>query len=68
MTLIKNAIQCKHCGAIIESTYRHDFVTHHCDGIEEGYGIAVDGGLDYRRRVGDRNDWMEASEWGEDNE
>ena len=24
--IIRNASQCKHCGDIIESTYRHDFI------------------------------------------
>ena len=39
--IVKNAIRCKHCGDIIESTYCHDFKfcsCHHC---------AVDGGHDY---------------------
>ncbi len=42
--IIRNAIQCKHCGDIIESTYRHDFVTCSCG------CYSVDGGLDYLRR------------------
>ena len=44
LKIIRNAIQCKHCGDVIESTYRHDFVTCSC-----GY-CSVDGGLDYFRR------------------
>lgn len=42
--IIKNAIQCKLCGEIIESTYRHDFVQCKCG------ACAVDGGHDYLRR------------------
>lgn len=42
--IVRNAIQCKHCGDIIESTYRHDFVTCSCG------CCSVDGGLDYLRR------------------
>ena len=44
--LIQNAIECHTCGAIIVSTHRHDFVQCLC-------GNAVDGGLDYIRRIGD---------------
>ena len=39
--IIKNAIQCKLCGDIIESTYRHDYVQCKCG------ACAVDGGHDY---------------------
>ena len=42
--IIRNAIQCKHCGDIIESTYPHDFKTCSCG------RCSVDGGLDYLRR------------------
>ena len=42
--IIKNAIQCKFCGDIIESTDRHQYVTCKCG------ACAVDGGLDYLRR------------------
>lgn len=43
--IIKNMIQCKDCGDIIESTHRHDYVTCRCG------ACAVDGGHDYLRRV-----------------
>ena len=39
--IIKNAIQCKLCGEIIESTYRHNFVACKCG------ACYVDGGHDY---------------------
>ena len=42
--IIKNAIKCKHCGDVIESTYRHGFVTCSCG------SCSVDGGHDYLRR------------------
>ena len=42
--IIKNAIQCKLCDEIIESTYRHDYVQYKCG------ACAVDGGHDYLRR------------------
>jgi len=43
---IRNRAKCKLCGDIIESKYRHDFVTCKCG------AISVDGGQDYFRRVG----------------
>lgn len=42
--IIKNSIQCKLCGDVIESTYRHDYVECSCG------SCAVDGGHDYLRR------------------
>ena len=42
--IIKNAIQCKLCGDIIELTDRHQYVTCKCG------ARAVDGGHDYLRR------------------
>lgn len=41
--IIKNAIQCKLCGDIIESKNTHDFVTCSCG------ACSVDGGHEYRR-------------------
>lgn len=42
--IIKNAIQCKLCGEIIESVYTHDYVECKCG------ACAVDGGHEYLRR------------------
>lgn len=42
--IIKNSIQCKLCGDIIESTDRHNYVECKCG------ACAVDGGQDYLRR------------------
>ena len=55
--IIKNVIQCNLCGDIIESTYRHDFVTCKCG------CCSVDGGLDYLRRgfTHSRDDFTELS-------
>ena len=57
--IIRNAVQCKHCGEIIESKHRHDYVTCSCG------CCSVDGGLDYLKR-GFRNsideDYIELSE------
>ena len=53
--IIKNMIKCNICGDIIESKHRHDFVTCNCG------ACAVDGGRDYLKRCGDRNNWEELS-------
>jgi phosphoribosylcarboxyaminoimidazole (NCAIR) mutase len=64
-----NAIKCVHCGALVVSTHRHHFATHACAALEKKYGaeafIAADGGNDYLRRLGHREDWLEVSEWGQ---
>ena len=44
--LTKNQAKCKKCGDVITSVTRHDFVWCTC------HTIAVDGGLEYLRRVG----------------
>ena len=57
--ICKNAIRCKHCGDIIESTSCHNFKycsCRHC---------AVDGGLDYLRRGGGPDDQEDLSEFKE---
>lgn len=54
--IIKNAIQCKKCGDIIESKSVHDFVTCSCG------ACSVDGGHEYLRRCGNMEDIIELSE------
>lgn len=55
--ITKNAVKCKICGDIIESTYRHDFVTCSCG------NVSVDGGHDYLRRAfRNREEYIELSE------
>ena len=59
MKLTKNAIKCLKCGDIIESTHRHDWVQCSCG------ACYVDGGHDYMRIGGNREDWEDMSEWEE---
>ena len=54
--IIRNAIRCKKCGDVIESKTVHDFKFCSCG------SCAVDGGHDYLRRCGKREDWGELSE------
>lgn len=42
--ILRNTIQCKHCGDVIESKYTHDYQECSC-GM-----CAVDGGCEYLRR------------------
>lgn len=57
--IIKNAIKCNHCGDIIISKHRHDFVSCGCG------CCCVDGGNDYLRRgfINSRDDFTEMSEF-----
>lgn len=57
--ILVNKVRCKKCGDIIESETRHDFVVCKCG------AVAVDGGHDYLKRVGNREDWDELSEVSE---
>ena len=55
--IIKNAIQCKLCGEVIESKRVHDFVQCKCG------ACAVDGGHDYLRRCfRDKDCYIDLSE------
>ena len=45
MKILKNLIQCRSCGEIIESKSEHDFVTCFCG------KCSVDGGHEYLRRL-----------------
>ena len=55
--IIKNAIQCKLCGEIIESTDRHQYVTCKCG------ACTVDGGHAYLRRCfKDKSCYVDLSE------
>lgn len=60
----RNAIQCKHCGDVIESKHVHDFVWCSCQ------SVFVDGGREYLRR-GYRDstaDFEDLSEYEDDGE
>lgn len=58
--IIKNAARCKKCGDIIESKDRHDFRSCKCG------AIAVDGGHEYIRRIGNLEDMENLSVWKDD--
>lgn len=58
--LIKNIIQCNHCLSIIESKHNHDFKWCKCG------AIAIDGGLNYTRRIGDIHNYTDLSEYEEE--
>ena len=61
--IIKNSIQCKLCGDVIESKHRHDLVKCKCG------ACAVDGGHDYLRRCcKDKDDVIELSITEQDEE
>lgn len=53
--IIENKIKCKKCEEIIESKHRHDFKFCKCG------AVAVDGGKDYLRRLGNQEDYEELS-------
>ena len=56
----RNAAQCLKCGEVIESRYRHDFVTCSCG------ALSVDGGRDYIRRVyEDESQYVDMDEYEE---
>lgn len=72
--IISNSLKCLECNEAIWSAHRHDFVECSCG------KIAVDGGMDYMRRVGngsyedtsmtmnedDLNRCIKAVEWAKD--
>lgn len=53
--ILVNKIRCKKCGDIIESKSVHDFKFCKCE------SVAVDGGHDYLRRLGELEDWEDMS-------
>lgn len=57
--LVKNKIRCKKCDTIIESKSVHDFVACPCG------ACFIDGGLEYRRIGGNKDDWEDLSEYRE---
>lgn len=54
--ILRNALECRKCGQIIESKSVHDFVYCSCR------SIFVDGGHEYLRRGGNLEDMIERSE------
>lgn len=55
--IISNKIKCMNCGDVIESEHQHDFKWCSCK------SVAVDGGKEYLRRLGEPEDIIEMSEW-----
>jgi hypothetical protein len=55
--LTRNAVRCKRCGDVIESKSTHDAVKCSCG------ACAVDGGLEYLRRLGHPDDYEELREY-----
>ncbi len=53
--IVVNQVRCKKCGDTPFSRHRHDFVWCKCG------NIAVDGGMDYLRRVGGEAGYEEMS-------
>ena len=51
----RNSAICNKSGDHIESKHRHDFVWCSCK------SVAVDGGKDYLKRVGNYEDWKDTS-------
>ena len=60
MAIKVNKIQCTNCQDILISHHHHDFKYCKCG------QVAVDGGKSYLRRLGDRDDWEELSEFEDD--
>ena len=52
---ISNKIKCKKCGNIIESRSTNDYKRCSCG------AVAVDGGTEYLKRIGNENDYLELS-------
>ena len=52
MVIKRNRAQCTHCGDIIESKRKHDWVACQCWDTfpDNSHGIFVDGGVSYLRR------------------
>ena len=53
--IISNKIKCKKCGYIIESKSTNDYKRCSCG------AVAVDGGKDYLKRIGNEEDYGEMS-------
>lgn len=59
--IISNKIKCKKCGDIIESKSTNDYKRCSCG------AVAVDGGKDYLKRIGNEEDYEELSEIKDNN-
>jgi hypothetical protein len=59
--IISNKIKCKKCEDIIESKNTNDYKRCSCG------AVAVDGGKDYLKRIGNEKDYEELSEIKDNN-
>lgn len=59
--IISNKIKCKKCGNIIESKSTNDYKRCSCG------TVAIDGGKDYLKRIGNEKDYEELSEIKDNN-
>ena len=55
--IISNKIKCKKCGDIIEAKSTNDYKKCSCG------AVAVDGGKDYLKRIGNEENYEELSEF-----
>lgn len=53
--IIRNEIKCNHCKQVIISRNRHDYITCECG------KVSVDGGIDYLKRNGNKEDYTDLS-------
>ena len=60
LTIKRNRAKCFKCGDVVESTHVHDFKYCSCK------SMAVDGGPDYLRRLGNLTHMEDLSEFTED--
>lgn len=58
--IVRNSARCLKCGEEVESKHRHDFRRCKCR------ALAVDGGTDYLKRVGELDAWEETSVMGDE--
>ncbi len=59
--IISNKIKCKKCGDIIESKSTNDYKRCSCG------AVAIDGGKDYLKGIGNEKDYEELSEIKDNN-
>ena len=57
--IITNKIKCINCGDVLESKEENDFKRCSCG------KVAIDGGHDYLKRIGNEEDYIELSEMNE---
>ena len=62
MKIYENKIQCKKCGQELISRSVHDFQVCYCG------AVSVDGGLEYLRRGGKKENIIELSTYSKDEE